>query len=150
MLFRSKSPAEEPGADSQPGVELLVHETFQDKLGEQWRLFGGDWKYGAEGLSQNRDGAQRSVLRLLTAAPRDFEATLKFTIHGGSQWRSIGFSFDVTTADPTQPEGPQDSEQNVYASAYAQGPKVQAAWHRGGAWQFPGEGASQQIGRAHV
>jgi hypothetical protein len=153
LAAATKSPADEPGTDPQPGAELLVHETFQDKLGEQWRLFGGDWKYGAEGLSQNRDGAQRSVLRLLTAAPRDFEATLKFTIHGGSQWRSIGFSFDVTTPDPTQPEGPQDSEQNVYASAYAQGPKVQAAWHRGGAWQFPGEGASQrpiELEKPHV
>ena len=153
LAAATKSPAVDNDKNSQSTAEILVRESFQEKLGEQWRLYGGDWKLGEEGLRQNRDGAQRAVLRLLTGAPRDFEATLKFTIHGGSQWRSIGFSFDATNADPIQPEAPQDSEQNVYASAYAQGPKVQAAWHRGGAWQFPAEGASQrpiELEKPHV
>ncbi len=121
-----------------------IREHFEAPLGESWKLFGGDWKLTEQGLRQSKDGAQRAALRLLPKAPRDFEAILKFTIHGGSQWRSIGFSFDVSNPDPTQPERAQDSEYNVYASAYAQGPKVQVAWHQGGAWQFPAEGASQR------
>ena len=74
--------------------------------------------------------------------PRDFEASLKVTIHGGSRWRSVGITFDTTNPDPTQPEGAADSEQNVYLSAFAEGPKVQAAWQKGGVWQFPADGAS--------
>ena len=143
------STAEDPVASIAP----QIRETFDAPLGKDWKLFGGDWKQTEQGLRQNKDGAQRAALRLHEKAPRDFVATLKFTIHGGSQWRSIGFSFDVSNPDPTQPEGARDSEFNVYASAYAQGPKVQVAWHQGGAWQFPAEGASPRpvdLDRPHV
>lgn len=148
-----KSPLPGKG-DNEPAVSApILRETFDAPPGENWKLFGGDWNSAEQGLRQNKDGPQRAALRLSRKAPRDFEATLKFSIHGGSQWRSIGFSFDVSNPDPTQPERAEDSEYNVYASAYAQGPKVQAAWHRGGAWQFPTEGASQrpvELDKPHV
>ena len=116
-----------------------VRDTFSALDQSRWKLMGGDWEFGEGGLRQRKDGPTRSVVRLADAPPSDFDASMRVTIVGGSQWRSAGISFDVTQADANTEPATDDSEQNVYISAYAGGPKLQAAWHRSGQWQFPGE-----------
>lgn len=135
-------PAEKSSADDADAPDVKrISEKFAQLDTERWQVFGGDWSPTPGKLEQRRDGPQRAALRLREPVPADFDATLKFTILGGSQWRSVGIAFDSTSEDPSQPERVGDSEQNVYVSAVVGGSKVQAAWHRDGAWQFPAEGA---------
>jgi hypothetical protein len=104
-------------------------------------------------LEQKLDGPTRSTLRLKSEPPQDFDATLRFTIVGGSQYRSVGISFDATQADPTAPAQADDTEQNVYVSAYGGGAKVQASFARGGQWQYPDAGRAArpiELGRAYT
>ena len=115
----------------------LRDEDFAKLDKQRWQLFAGEWVHEPGQLEQKKDGATRSVLRLIAKPPQDFDATVRFRIVGGSKWRSIGLSFDTNQDDPTQPAGSDDSEQNVYVSAVAGGSKVQAAYHQGGNWQYP-------------
>jgi hypothetical protein len=116
----------------------LLTESFETFDVARWKSLGGNWTHSPGKLEQKMDGPTRAALRLLEKPPRDFDASLRFTILGGSQWRSVGITFDATQADPTQQAAATDSEQNVYVSAVAGGSKVQAAWHRGGQWMYPG------------
>ena len=129
---------EESTLDEHEELAPLVTEKFETLEAARWKLFGGDWSHTPGKLEQKMDGPTRAALRLVDKPPRDFEASLKFTILGGSQWRSVGITFDATQPDPTQPAAATDSEQNVYVSAVAGGSKVQAAWNRGGNWTYPG------------
>jgi len=120
--------------------QFLVHDTFQTLDKKRWKLFGGEWVHKPGHVEQNRDGAQRAALRLQVTPPRDFEAAVRFTIRGGSKWRSVGLGFDVTQPDPTQPFTAADSEQQVYASAVAGGSKVHASYNKTGKWTYPAGG----------
>jgi mono/diheme cytochrome c family protein len=115
----------------------ILVERFESLQPDRWKLFGGEWKHEPGKLSQKMDGANRASLRWLGQLPTDFDVSMRFTIHGGSKWRSVGMAFDVSQADPTQAATSADSEQNVYVSAVAGGSKIQAAYHRGGQWQYP-------------
>ncbi|MFT5526806.1 MAG: hypothetical protein ACI9HK_004786 [Pirellulaceae bacterium] len=117
-----------------------IHDTFATLDKEHWKLFGGKWSIKSGQLEQQQDGAMRAALRLLKKPPVDFDVTVRFSILGGSRWRSVGLSFDVSQDDPTQPATAADSELNVYVSAVSGGSKVQAAFHRGGQWQYPANG----------
>lgn len=121
-------------------VLATITETFATLDAKRWKLIGGDWTHQPGRLEQKRDGAAYSAVRLLEKSSRDFDATMRFTILGGSVWRSVGLLFDVSQADPAKTAVADDSEVLVYASAFAGGPKLQAAFSRGGAWQYPGEG----------
>ncbi len=105
-----------------------------------WKLFGGEWSQQAGRLEQKKDGQTRSVLRLIDPAPRDFDATMRFTLRGGSLYRSVGITFDATTLDPSQAGTAGDSEILVYVSGHAPGPKVQAAYSRGAQAHYPADG----------
>lgn len=131
--------ASHPVTPTAPAPSTLS-ETFATLDTKRWKLLGGDWTHQPGRLEQKRDGAKQSAARLLERAPRDFDATMRFTILGGSVWRSVGLLFDVSQADPSKPAVADDSEILVFASAVSGGPKVQAAFGRGGAWQYPGEG----------
>ena len=120
-----------------PGVAPLVTTRFAQPEPTRWKLFGGDWSHTPAGLEQKRNGATRAAVRWLEKAPRDFEATVRFTIRGGTVYRSVGLSFDATQTDPAQAATPADSELNVYVSAWTTGPKIQAAYSRGTVWQYP-------------
>ena len=144
-----KSPAPKPAAGATsaapatpatPAVAPLVTTRFTQPELMRWKLFGGDWSHTPAGLEQKRDGPARAVARWLEKAPRDFDATVRFTIRGGKTYRSVGLSFDSTQADPTGTAAPADSELNVYVSAWTTGPKIQAAYSRGTAWQYPTNG----------
>ena len=137
-------PAEKTAVSS-PGKSPIIADSFQTLDSTRWKLFGGEWVHEPKRLTQKKDGPTRSALRLIENVPRDFDATLRFTILGGSQWRSVGLSFDVSQEDPTQPFAASDSEQMVYASAYSAGSKIQASFQRGGEWQYPGGSAVRGI-----
>ena len=101
-----------------------IVEKFTTLDAKRWKLFGGEWSHEPGRLEQKRDGATRSALRLLATSPADFDATVRFTILGGSQWRSVGHCRSMSRQDdPTQPPAATDSEQNVYVSAVSGGPK---------------------------
>ena len=129
--------AEEHGEKEQPPTEVTVAERFAALDNTCWQIFGGDWVHKPGALEQKKDGASRAVLRLRQAVPRDFDASVRFTIRGGSRWRSVGLSFDAAATDPTQDQDPKYHEQNVYVSAYAQGSKIHAAYNDGGQWHYP-------------
>ena len=135
-------------------VESVVEETFTALNKKRWRLFGGQWVHQAGQLEQQRDGAKRSVLRLIARPPRDFEVTLRFTIRGGRRWRSVGVGFDAAPGDPTRDTDPDYHEQNVYVSGHQTRPKIHAAYNDGGQWHYPSAPAVRELpiplNRAHT
>lgn len=122
----------------------IFHERFQSLDTSKWKLYGGKWTHLAERLEQQQDGPSRGVARWLQSPPQDFDATIRFKIVGGSQWRSVGLSFDLTSTDPTMPVTREDSEQLVYLSAHSGGPKIQCAILQNGDWQYPANGRQQR------
>ena len=115
-----------------------IEENFEHFDDHRWKTFGGVWTHTPGALTQSGMVPNaRAVLKLLQEVPADFDATLEFTIQGGEIWKSVGLSFDATAADPSAGIGTEDSEQNVYVSAYAEGSKVHAAYQLAGAWHYP-------------
>lgn len=139
MLDRQRTEKPRAATVPRPDVPFSIRDNFTALDASRWKLMGGDWELGESGLRQRKDGPTRSAVRLASAPPRDFDATMRVTIVGGSQWRSAGIAFDVTHLDGTAEPGTDDSEQSVYISAFAGGPKLQAAWHRSGQSHYPGE-----------
>jgi hypothetical protein len=130
-------PATKPAAAPAAVPAPLITTRFDQPAQTRWKLSGGDWSHTPAGLQQNRNGATRAAARWLEKAPRDFDATVRFTIRGGTVYRSVGLAFDATQADPAQAPSPADSELNVYVSAWTTGPKIQAAYSQGAKWQYP-------------
>ncbi|MEQ1824622.1 MAG: DUF1553 domain-containing protein [Pirellula sp.] len=128
---------ETPSTDASTS-KILVDDKFATLDATLWKTLGGEWSHSPGRMEQKKDGASRYVLRLLKKIPRDFDATVRFTTLGGSRWRSVGLSFDVSQPDPTLPADTSDSEQTIYVSAVSGGSKVQASFHRGGKTQYPG------------
>lgn len=131
--------------DTELLAKELLRENFQALDPLVWQTLGGDWKFEPGKLEQLRDGQDRSVLRWLGKPPKDFDVTLKFTIQGGSTYRSVGITFDSTQEGSEEgakglAPGPQDSEVMVYLSAHAPDPKVQGAYATQGAYHYPAEG----------
>ena len=129
----------EPQPDGKPGV-FLVHDKFETLDKQRWQLFGGKWVHEPGQLQQQMDGAKRAALRLRATPPGDFEASLRFTIRGGSMWRSVGLGFDSTQMDPSLDFKASEQEQQVYVSAYAGGSKVHASYRANGKWNYPEAG----------
>jgi hypothetical protein len=76
MKTETPAPIEEP---AKPAVETAtITEKFATLDEKRWKLFGGEWVHEKGRLEQKRDGATRAALRLIEAAPRDFDATLRF------------------------------------------------------------------------
>ena len=123
-------------------VAGVMTEAFASMDSERWSLLGGEWSLTPGRLEQKRDGPVTAALRFLEPVPRDFDVTLRFTTLGGSQWRSVGLAFDGPDRPVEEPLTPEESEISVYASAFAGGPKVQAAFRRGTESQYPGDGAA--------
>jgi mono/diheme cytochrome c family protein len=127
------SPGVKPANDTKP----LVADDFTKLDKDRWQLFGGDWKHSANRLEQKQDGAKRAALRLTANPPQDFDATVRFTLLGGSKWRSVGLGFDAADGDPTDDAVAAYHEQQVYVSGVAGGSKIHAAYNDGGKWQYP-------------
>jgi hypothetical protein len=141
--LRAKPKDEVDPAKSSPGgkpanaAKPLVADDFAEFDKVRWQLFGGDWKHSANRLEQKQDGAKRAALRLAAKPPRDFDATVRFTLLGGSKWRSVGLAFDAADGDPTDDAAAAYHEQQVYVSGVAGGSKIHAAYNDGGTWHYP-------------
>jgi hypothetical protein len=114
-------------------------ESFATLDPQRWKTFGGQWSHEAGKLQQKQDGPNRAALVYQGKPTRDLDVSLRFTIHGGSQWRSVGISLDATRPDPAGPPVASDDELFIYASAYAGGPKVHAAYRHAGRDIYPPE-----------
>lgn len=136
--FNSK----EAPANAKP--KFLVQDSFRTIDPKHWKQIDGDWIFENGKLRQTKDGATNSMLQLLDSVPKDFDASFQFTILGGSQWRSVGISFDSTQRDFTQPPLASDQRNQVYISAFAGGPKIQGAFQFGNAWQYPSNASVPQ------
>ncbi|TVQ00183.1 MAG: DUF1553 domain-containing protein [Planctomycetaceae bacterium] len=138
----TSGPATDEPLEDEAGTEdeIGYHETFGSLDESRWSLIGGDWSLESGQLSQRMDGAQRSALRWLAEPPRDFDISFRFTIRGGSKWRSVGISFDATHPDPAEPVEGDNDEIFVYLSGVAGGSKLQAAYRQAGRDHYPGEG----------
>lgn len=143
MKAAQSAPAPSSATTAGSKNKPLIHDKFDTLDPKRWQTRGGKWKQHPDRLEQQQDG-QRSVLRLLEKAPRDFDATFRFTLLGGSQWRSIGVSFDAAD-DPTKDMASSYHEQLVYVSAYAGGPKIHAAYNNGGVWHYPPPPATRPL-----
>ncbi|HND54294.1 MAG TPA: DUF1549 domain-containing protein, partial [Pirellulaceae bacterium] len=138
-------PGEKPSAEKSVGDapaannSMKLVDRFETLDAKRWKQFGGEWTHAPGKLQQKRDGAERAGLRMIADSPRDFDATFRFTILGGSRWRSVSLCFDSTQADPAAAPAAGDSEQSVYISAVSGGSKIQASYHQGGAWKYPTE-----------
>ena len=115
-------------------------DNFATLMPERWQPFGGNWEHLPRRMEQKQDGPTRAGLRLLAEVPRDFEATLRFTLLGGSRWRSVSLGFDVTPTNPDDTTPQQDHEQFVYISGVMGGSKVQAAYRQAGKTTYPAAG----------
>lgn len=134
-------------SDNEANPEMDFLTFTPDELVSKWKPEGGNWEKTERGIKQTLDGQNRSGLRFADPFPDDFEIETTFVIFGGSLYRSVGISFDTTQDELTKPIGAQDSEQSIYISAHEPDPKLQAAHHQGGAWQYPESGKiSRPIG----
>ncbi len=131
--------------ETEPQPAPLLADQFQTLDPERWELLAGDWHHQPGVLSQKQDGKQRAALRWKGTIPRNFDVTVRFTIRGGSQYRSVGIAFDTVLpdTDPSATEGL--SEQNVYVSAQDAGPKIHAAHQQRGQWEYPDGAAMRQL-----
>ncbi|WP_437226853.1 PSD1 and planctomycete cytochrome C domain-containing protein [Planctomicrobium sp. SH661] len=130
--------------DDAKAMALPFHDLFAELDSQRWQAIQGGWNLEGGHLQQNQDGPQNSLLRLTSRVPRDFEATIRFRIHGGSRWRSVGIMFD-SDGTGTPEQGTQSpSQQFVYVSGAVDGTKVQAAYREGTVSQYPSEGMSLQ------
>ncbi len=112
----------ESAASVQPGP--IIEEDFTTFDQNKWRSLTGKWTHNDGKL--HTEAETRGAIRFLEHAPRDFDATIKFRLHPGGKYQSIGLGFDVT----------ETTSQLVYASGG--GNKVQAAYDSGSGNQYPG------------
>ncbi|MDG3002635.1 PSD1 and planctomycete cytochrome C domain-containing protein [Paludisphaera mucosa] len=116
-------------------TELAEKTGFRDDFSaahsEHWESSGGRWAYENGRLVQGEPGEVRSIHRTRSDHPADFLATLRFTITGGAPWRSVGLCFDSA----------EGRDVLVYLSAFADGPKLQVSYQRGGNSTYPAEGS---------
>ncbi|MCB1279289.1 PSD1 and planctomycete cytochrome C domain-containing protein [Prosthecobacter sp.] len=121
----------QPAKDQTSAARVIVSDDFTSAKPAQWEIIKGDWKYSASGVRQHETGAERRVMRLKSAPPADFEASLSFTIRGGQKWKSVGIVFDSTDSDDVM----------VYMSAVNGGSKIQVAIGSDGKSSYPPAGA---------
>jgi len=114
-----------------------ISETFETLDASRWKLEGDGWAHQPGKLEQKKDGPVSSTLALQQEPPRDFEATLRYQLVGGSMWRSVGLEFDVVDGAAGSDPG---SRQVVYLSGAAGGSKIQGSFTKGGQWQYPADG----------
>jgi hypothetical protein len=123
--------APQPPAKSVTRFKTIISDDFTSAKPEQWEVLKGDWKHSPSGVRQQETGAERRSLRLKSAPPADFEASLSFTIRGGQKWKSIGIAFDCLDGDDVM----------VYMSAFSGGSKIQVALASAGKSAYPAAGS---------
>ena len=129
-LTLAKSPA--PAAKLVTNSKVVFSDDFTSAKPDQWEMLKGDWRHSPNGVRQHETGAERRSLRLKTAPPTDFEASLSFTIRGGQKWKSVGIVFDSAGGDDVM----------IYMSAFSGGSKIQVALANGGTTTYSANGSA--------
>ena len=129
-LTLAKSPA--PAAKLVTNSKVIFSDDFTSAKPDQWEMLKGDWRHSPNGVRQHETGAERRSLRLKTAPPTDFEASLSFTIRGGEKWKSVGIVFDSAGGDDVM----------IYMSAFSGGSKIQVALANGGTTTYSANGSA--------
>jgi hypothetical protein len=119
----------------------ILKEDFATLDQTRWQTVGGQWVHKPGILEQKTNESAR--LLFLGKVPRNFEATMRFNIKGAGTHKSVGMRFDISQPDPEKLGKADNSSQMVYVSAG--GNKVQAAWQRGGRWNYPAGGAIHKM-----
>ncbi|MEM7316672.1 MAG: DUF1553 domain-containing protein, partial [Planctomycetota bacterium] len=128
---RAESPPEKQSTESNhPSWEWA--DDFDGPNPELWNMVGEGWQFRDGALHQTMPTRDSAFLKLRKPVPRDFELSCTYTTTGGTTYKSVTFRFDQT----------EDGKYSnyVYTSAHAPGPKVQAAYARGGTNSYPAEG----------
>ncbi len=123
-------------------VRNRLLDRFRARRDDLWTMGSGEWSYAEGGLRQGAVGNERRELAARMEHPRDFRLRLRFQTTGGTQWKSVGMSFDAD----------EGGDHSVYVSAYAQGSKVQIAHRDGEQTAYPAEGARAlpvELGRTY-
>jgi hypothetical protein len=125
--------APETGQSPPPAAVEILSEDFRSESPDRWRETGGRWRLEPGRISQLDESQTFSALRLAALPPRDFDATISFTLLGGTTYRSVGIGFDVTA---------DGSEQLVYVSGESGRQKVQGSFRTAGRrWRYPADAA---------
>jgi hypothetical protein len=113
---------------------------FAEKTPLPWKPISGTWTPTDTGWKQSMDGPQGSAIEYHDPIPEAIDVTMEFSTEGGSQWRSVGISFDAVDR-MVGGESKRTEEISIYISAYAGGPKIQASFMKDGQWNYPVEAA---------
>lgn len=117
-----------------PADNAWLLDDFQSHDPSVWRVADGEWSFGDQGATQSRVGASRAFCQTIQEPPGDFVASLRFTTHGGDQWKSVGLGFDAT----------ETHDAMVYMSAVKPGSKVQVTFGDNGTYTYPAEGRNDR------
>lgn len=135
LARKRREEAGKPPLESEASVPSIV-EDFATLDDARWQIVSGKWSHQPGQVKQSSDEKSRSILQLLQPVPHDFDATIRFRIHGADGYRTVGIGFDA----PTTNEDASAARQLIYASGHAGGPKVQASYMKGGGSAYPAEG----------
>ena len=117
---------EEPGTGDGP---WLVEEEFEGPNKEIWDVRGDDWKFRDGALHKTEANRENNLAILREAHPRDFEVMCRYTLVGGTTFKSVGVRFDRVDNGRNQNQ--------VYTSAHAPDPKLQVSHKVNGKDQYP-------------
>ncbi|MGY8643101.1 MAG: PSD1 and planctomycete cytochrome C domain-containing protein [Verrucomicrobiales bacterium] len=113
-------------------ADFSLTDDFSKANPDVWEITGEGWKYENGTLRQTRSTRDSESVTTKIPLPRDFELRCRYTLTGGAVYKSVTFKFDLSDD--------LSFSNYVYTSGHAPGPKVQAAFTRGGKSSYPGEG----------
>ncbi|MFM2096615.1 MAG: hypothetical protein RIS70_3739 [Planctomycetota bacterium] len=120
--------SEKPSTEPPAVPKEILNDDFSKLHADLWTVMGGTWEVRDGHLTQTEAKVEMCAIVSSVAPPKDFLLKLRYRPLGGNQWKSTGISFDA--------QGVRDWN-SVYASAYADGPKLQVAIRRGGQDEYP-------------
>lgn len=112
--------------------EFNFFDDFETSDSTVWEVVGNGWTYKNGSVHQTTATRDAEFLSLKKPLPSDFEVTCRYTLLGGTTYKSVTFRFDESKD--------RKHANSVYTSAHAPGPKVQAAYSRNGMNSYPPQG----------
>ncbi len=138
--WESQGIPEAPPEPSNGSAETARSFDFAGKTPLPWKPISGSWIPTDVGWKQTMDGPQGSAIEYQGPLPEAIDVTMEFSTEAGSQWRSVGLSFDAVERQVSG-QTKRTEEISIYISAYAGGSKIQASFMKDGQWIYPPEAA---------
>ncbi len=114
-------------ADPLDNRGAFIHDTFAQANPALWQIQKGQWVYTGDRLVQQQVAMEQMSLLSMSDHPPDFHVQLRLRTTGGTTYRSVGISFDVT----------HSSFAGVYLSAMDNGSSLNLWLRTNGADQYP-------------